>query len=163
MANEEPKIIIDTDWKSQAQAEKERLAKVAEPAPGAAPAGVPGAGKGRARAAGFEDLIAMLAQQTLLYLGAYPDPETGQAIVSLEYARLHIDLLGILETKTKGNLTETEAATLTRMLHELRLEFVEVSKAVEKAVAQGKVTPMAPGGRAAPGIAGGPAPRPPGM
>ena len=73
MPGEEPKIIIDTDWKSQAQAEKERLAqRSAAPKP-AAP-GSPGAAQGAVGAdegpheVRFEDVVGLLA--TLVYLRA---------------------------------------------------------------------------------------------
>jgi hypothetical protein len=82
-----------------------------------------------------------------MYLGAFPDPETGRAIVSLEYAKLHIDLLGVLEQKTRGNLTEQEASLLSRTLYELRMQYVEIAKAVAKAVEEGRVTKAGPGGR----------------
>jgi len=168
-APEEPKIIIDTDWKSQAQAEKERLAKKSEaakkPAGPAnatgttAPGAKPAAGGKPASAAdpsggpddapqelGFQDLVGLLATQTLQYLGYFGDPQTGQAMVSIEYAKLHLDLLGILETKTKGNLAPEESQYLAKTLSQLRMEFVEVSKAVAKAIQEGRIKPGGPGG-----------------
>jgi hypothetical protein len=161
---EGPKIIVDTDWKSQAQAEKERLAakeKAARPAPpppGAAPAGPGGEGEeayGEPPKPDFEELVRMLATQALLYLGAFPDPESGRRMVSLEMAQFQIDMLTMVEEKTKGNLSESEKTMLSRMLYELRLQYVEISKAVAKAVEQGKIAPAgsAPGMGAA--LAGG--------
>jgi hypothetical protein len=151
MAEQEgPKIIVDTDWKSQAQAEKERLAakeKAAKPAApaGAAPGGAPGAEGDEMYAEppkpDFEELVRMLATQALLYLGAFPDPESGRRMVSLEMAQFQIEMLGMLEEKTKNNLSEQEKTMLTRMLYELRLQYVEISKAVAKAVEQGKISP----------------------
>jgi Domain of unknown function (DUF1844) len=129
---DEPKLIIDSDWKSQAQAEKEKLAEKAAPKVDAA----------EMRDIGFEDLVGMLATNTLSYLGYVPDPYTGQAMVSIEYAKLHIDLLGVLEAKTKGNLTPEEEASFTKTLTQLRMAFVEVSKAVAKAVKEGKIKPV---------------------
>lgn len=157
---EQPKIIIDTDWKSQAQAEKERLAattaKAAAPASPAAPPG-PGAATG-ARAPGegvrFEDLVGLLTTQALSFMGAYPDPRTGQAMVSLELAKLHIDLLSLLEQKTKGNLSEAEQKMLTQTVHELRLEFVDLTKALSRAIEQGKISPAQAGAMGAAGLAG---------
>ena len=159
-APEEPKIIIDSDWKSQARAEKERLAAAnAKPAPAAAAAPAPGApaepaGIGAPPApgekVGFRDLLSLLISQALAYMGAYPDPRTGQAMVALEPARFYIDLLEVLEQKTKGNLTEEESRVISRALNELRLEYVDVAKAVAKAVQEGRATSVAPG---APGAA----------
>jgi hypothetical protein len=163
MAGEEPKLIIDTDWKSQAQAEKERLAqkaaaatpKTASPAPAGA-AGAPGEGD-LPQEPGFQDLVGLLATQAMSYLGYYPDPQTGQAMISLEYAKLHIDMLTVLEEKTKNNLTDQEQKLLTKILSQLRMDFVEMSKAVSKAVQEGRIKStgggagvMSPG--AAPGI-----------
>src|SRR5882724_9601821 len=169
MAGEEqPKLIIDTDWKSQAQAEKERLAQKTAPAkPAAAPAGAAGtpAGAEGAQEVRFEDVVGLLATQALSYLGYFGDPQTGQAVVSLEYAKLHIDMLVILEAKTKGNLTEQEQKFLTKTLSQLRMEFVEISKAVSKAVQEGRIKPTsAPGapGIVGPGMGAGPSVPPPG-
>lgn len=155
--SDQPKIIVDSDWKSQARAEKERLAaaeqKPARPAAvPAAPAAAPGeppssreATAGQPIQADFEEIIRMLATQALLYMGAFPDPETGRAVVALDYARLNVDLLGVLESKTKGNLTEQESSLLTRTLYELRMQYVEVAKAVAKAVEEGRVSRVAGG------------------
>ncbi len=174
---DQPKLIIDSDWKSQAQAEKERLeqqaaAKVAaKKAPlGAMPAAAGPAGEegeeAEAGPMGFKDIVAMLATQAMSYMGYFPDPRTGQAVVALDYAKLHIDMLCILEEKTKGNLTEEEQAFMTRSVSELRLAFVELSKAVAKAVQEGRIKPqggpgggpggaMGLGGMAGPGLSGG--------
>ncbi|MDX2132456.1 MAG: DUF1844 domain-containing protein [Planctomycetota bacterium] len=147
--SEQPKIIIDSDWKSQAQAEKQRL-EAQEAAKKAQP---------QREDVRFEDVVGLLATQALSYLGYFPDPQSGQSIVSIEYARVHIDMLGVLEAKTKGNLSEAEQTMLTKTLTELRAEFVEVSKAVEKAVQEGRVrrVPMGGPGRPGPGGPIGPA------
>ena len=70
----------------------------------------------------------MLTTQALSYMGAYPDPKTGKAMIALDYAKLHIDMLGILEEKTKGNLTGEEERLLGQILFDLRLRFVELEK-----------------------------------
>jgi hypothetical protein len=148
MAGEEPKLIIDTDWKSQAQAEKERLAQQSAAAKAAA---APGSKEGELpHEVKFEDLAGLLATQAMQFLGYFPDPQTGQAIVSLEYAKLHIDMLEVLEEKTKGNLTEQEQKYLQRILTQLRMDFVEMSKAVAKAVQEGRVRPA--GAATTPGV-----------
>ncbi len=140
---EAPKLIIDSDWKAQAQAEKERLST-------SAPASeAPGTGGDQQPQASFIEIVRMLTSQALLYMGAFPDPETGRAVIAPELAKFHIDLLSILEEKTKGNLSEEESRTITRTVHELRLEFVELSKAVEKAIAEGKIK-RAPAGAGPP-------------
>ncbi|MEX2219272.1 MAG: DUF1844 domain-containing protein [Phycisphaerales bacterium] len=173
MADQEgPKIIVDTDWKSQAHAEKERLAATEKarspaPRPGGAPAAGPGSPAGSPGGAGaaglgpeeheipkasFEELVRMLATQALLYLGAFPDPETGRRLVSLELAQFNIDMLSMLEEKTRGNLNEAEQQFITRMLAELRMQYVEISKAVQRAVEQGRMAPAGGvGGMGGPG------------
>ncbi len=169
------KLIIDSDWKNQAQAEKDRLAAKEAQAKASAkakqPAGVAGAigggagagagGPGELPEADFQSLLGTMVTQALMYMGAFPDPETGRAVVSLEYARLHIDLLAVLEEKTKGNLTPEEAEGLVQVISELRLRYVEISKAVAKHMAanSGKIgaggVPGGPiGGPASPGQAG---------
>ena len=147
---DEPKIIIDSDWKAQAQAEKEKLAAQAKPKTPVAGAEDAEGDPKEGGPIGFGDIVSMFATQALSYLGAFPDPRTGQAMVAPDYAKLYIDMLGVLEQKTKGNLTEKEQKMLTQVLSELRMEFVEVSKAVDKAVAEGKIKPRQSGG--APGV-----------
>lgn len=151
---ETPKIVIDSDWKAQAQAEKERLAsqerdrKASQPAPAAA---AQGPEPSPDAPIGFEDLVRMLATQALMYMGAFPDPQTGRAIVSLDAAKAHIDLVGVLETKTKGNLSAQETTLLQGILYELRMQYVEIGKAVEQAVKEGRISSAG---------AAGPTPRP---
>lgn len=143
MSDQGPKIIVDSDWKSQAQAEKERLAaaeKAKQPAHSAGPGGA--VDPDAPPQPSMEELIKSLAMQALMYLGAFPDPESGRRIVGLEPAKFNIDLLTILEEKTKGNLTPEESQLLTQMLHELRMQYVEISAAVAKAVEQGRVQPQ---------------------
>ncbi len=139
-----PKIIVDSDWKSQAQAEKERLAEQeAEREKDAASR--PGAGgPGDLPPPDFGSLVGMLATQAVMYMGTMADKNTGAAIFDPEYAKHMIDLLGMLEEKTRGNLTEDEARDLGQILHELRTRFVDLARAV------------AQGGGQAPGSAGAP-------
>lgn len=142
---QQPKIIIDSDWKSQAQAEKERLAKEAEARKPAAPEGEPGQ-------VTFEEICRMLAVQALSFLGEVPDPRTGQRVFAPELAKLYIDMLGVLEQKTKGNLTPEETEYFSGLLREVRLAFVEITKAVAKAVQEGKIKPSAAGAGAGLGV-----------
>jgi len=150
-----PKIIVDSDWKSQAQAEKERLtaAEKAKQPPPAAP-GRAGEALGEEPSGppepNFEELVRTLAMQALMYLGAFPDPETGKRMVALDAAQFNIELLTMLEQKTKGNLTDLESKFLTQMLHELRMQYVEIGKAVAKAMEQGRISPMAAGAQGIP-------------
>ncbi|MBL8763013.1 MAG: DUF1844 domain-containing protein [Phycisphaerae bacterium] len=130
------KIIVDSDWKSQAQAEKERLAaneradkeKLAAKG-GPAAAGAPGDSR-ELPPADFTSVVGTLVTQALMYLGGFPDPQTGRAVVSLEYARFHIDLLTVLQEKTKGNLAEREAQDLTEAIYELQMRYVQIGKMI---------------------------------
>ncbi len=75
----------------------------------------------------FDVLIQLLSSQAILALGLIPDPQ-GQTEVRLPLARHFIDLLAILESKTKGNLDSNEAKLLERSLHELRVLFLDKSQ-----------------------------------
>ena len=132
---DEPKIVVDSDWKAEAQKEKERLAEqeAAAESSGAAAGG-------RMPEADFRGLIGSLATQALMYLGAFPDPD-GRAIVAPEYARHSIDLLGVLEEKTKGNLTDEESKELEGVMHELRMRFVQIVQGVAAASVEGPALP----------------------
>jgi hypothetical protein len=147
-----PKIIVDSDWKSQAQAEKERLAE--EEAAREQQAGAPGApGPGGLPPADFNGLVGMLATQAVMYMGAMADKTSGQAIFDPEYSKHMIDLLGVLEEKTKGNLTDDEARDLQQILHELRSRFVELARVVAEqgAARPPGATPPPPGQPPMPG------------
>lgn len=63
--------------------------------------------------------------QTLIFLGEVPNPETNLVSKNIEAARQNIDILDILEEKTKGNLNPDEAGLLGEILNNLRLLFVK--------------------------------------
>lgn len=148
-----PKLQIDSDWKAEAQKEKERLAqKEAAKAPVSKPS-MTGAGAGGEAGEGgeerealppadFHTLVGMLAQQAIMGLGVMADKKTGGVIVDLEGSRFAIDLLDILEQKTKGNLNEEEAAELKQILGDLRTRFVQIAQLVAKQMSKQPV----PGG-----------------
>lgn len=126
---EAPKIQIDSDWKAQAQKEKQKLAEQSKTKP-AAGAGAGAAPGGRQLPpANFEGLIATLASSALYAMGGVQDPQTGQRVVILDLARHHIDLLTVLEEKTKGNLSEEESTMLAQTLYELRSRYVQIASA----------------------------------
>ena len=135
---EKPKIIVDDDWKAQAQAEKERLSEQAQkpagPAAGAAAgqaaeAGEPGEMK-ELPPASFITLVSSLVAQVFYSLGGMQDPKTGRRMVDLELAKHHIDTLGMLEEKTKGNLTDEEKQTLDQAIYEARMQYVQIAQRV---------------------------------
>lgn len=77
--------------------------------------------------ASFSTLVMSFAVQASVAMGLAPDPESGVAEKNKELARLNIDFLSIIETKTKGNLSNDEAQLLERLLTELRMRFVQTS------------------------------------
>jgi hypothetical protein len=111
-------------------------AAVPPPAPEAAPnppAGEPSpeAEDGRPPAeprGAFALLVQMLAMPAYASLGLVPDPATGRQRVDRTAAREMIDLLALLEQKTRGNLSFEESNFLSRVLYDLRLAFVEVTR-----------------------------------
>ena len=118
------KIHVDSDWKKEAQAEKERLAREAETAEPSA-AGGPGPGDEQTLPpATFAALVQMLATQAAVFLSDQRDPETGRSLRHLDLAKHNIDLLGVLEEKTKGNLADEEKRLLEGLLYELRVAYV---------------------------------------
>lgn len=72
----------------------------------------------------FSLLIARLAQETEIYLGLVPYPGKETAEPDLEAARAMIDVLTMLQEKTRGNLDEQESDLLENLLYTYRLEFV---------------------------------------
>jgi hypothetical protein len=143
---EKPKIHIDDDWKAQAQREKERLAaevegkKPAEPAahvqkgpPGEVPTGAarPGGAAGGQRElppANFATLVSTLVTQAMFAMGAIDDPRTRQRYVDLPLAKHHIDMLAVLEDKTRGNLSDDERHLIDQALYEARMHYVEIAQ-----------------------------------
>ena len=69
-----------------------------------------------------------LAQWALIFMGLEPSPDGTEQAPNLDAARQNIDILAMLEEKTRGNLTAEEREFVTKMLYTLRMSFVEVSK-----------------------------------
>jgi hypothetical protein len=76
----------------------------------------------------FIEFVMMQAQNAALFLGQIPNPQTGKGEVNLELAKMFIDQLGMIQEKTRGNLTNEETAVLRNTLSNLQMAFVEVSK-----------------------------------
>lgn len=73
----------------------------------------------------FAQLVMQQANMALMLLGKVAHPESGQVVKDLDAAKLFIDQLEMLETKTKGNLSKEEAGLLKQSLMSLRLAYVE--------------------------------------
>ena len=82
----------------------------------------------------FLMLVGGLAGQAHVGLGLRPDPITRKTAKDLPGARQAIDLLAMLEEKTKGNLTAEERQLLETVLYELRMRFVEASNAGKRII-----------------------------
>ena len=85
------------------------------------------AGHGIPGPADFLQLVAKLYQDGLAFMGLFADPQSGQSMANFPVASWHIDILGLLEEKTKGNLTEEEAKLLKEALANLKVTFVRAS------------------------------------
>jgi hypothetical protein len=127
MADEEKKIIIDEDWKREAQREKEKIAaqeaeekkkEVAE-GPKRGPRGLP--------RGDLPGLISMLTTQALFALGLIQVKGEEDREPDLELARYNIDMLEAVEQKTKGNLTPEEQELLKNTLSDLRMGYVSIT------------------------------------
>jgi predicted lipid-binding transport protein (Tim44 family) len=129
MPDDAPKLHIDADWKEQAQAEKEKLSQKIDDSPRQP-------GPDEFPPADMRALVGSLASQALMGLGAYADPQTGRAMIDLMGSRFAIDLLGVLEEKTKGNLTPEEASELEEVLSELRQRFVQIASMIQQQMAK---------------------------
>lgn len=125
---EEKKIIVDEDWKQQAEKEKEKL--VAEETAEKQKAGEHR--RGPLPKGDFTGLVSMLFTQTLFSLGFIQAKGEEKRPPDLGLAKYNIDLLEMLEEKTKGNLSDDEQATLSNTLNELRMAYVKVADAVAK-------------------------------
>jgi hypothetical protein len=73
----------------------------------------------------FAQLILQQTNMAMMLLGKVAHPETGQTYKDIEAARLFIDQLEMIETKTKSNLTKEESGLLKQSLMNLRLAFVD--------------------------------------
>lgn len=125
--DQKPKLHIDSGWKAEAQAEKERLAQQEQKRQ--SDGGAQGQ-RGELPDADFRGLVGMLVSQAISGLGAMADQKTGRVVIDLEGSRFFIDLLGVLEEKTKGNLSDEEAGELTEVLGELQNRYVQITKLV---------------------------------
>jgi hypothetical protein len=140
-------IIADEDWKSRVKAENAALDekfRKEESAPGPEtpdksesefeteqPVKPTSAERGQLPPlsdASLASLLGMLSNQAMVALGLIRNPSTGKAEKELPVARYFIDLVGVLEEKTKGNLDPDEAAALDETLHTLRMAYVHCSK-----------------------------------
>lgn len=132
MADSEKVIHSDDAWKEQVKAE---AAAIDAAAAGQQPAAEPARSSGRPQIdpaqlppASLATLVSMLGTQAMVALGVLPNPVTNEPDPQPALARHFIDLIGMLEQKTKENCTIDEQRMLNTTLHELRMAFVQLSK-----------------------------------
>ena len=121
MSDDDKKLFIDEDWKSQVEREKEELEHAPEEASQAEPGQIP--------PATFATLVTSIGTQALMMLGQIADPASGQAMYHPDLARHHIDSLVVLQEKTEGNLNEEEKEMIDQFINELRQIFIAMKNA----------------------------------
>lgn len=120
-----PRIIVDEDWKTQVEREREAL-RTHSDSPND-PKHRPAGRVERFPPATLSGMIGMFASQAMAALGLLPDPMTGETERNQPLAKFLIDTLALLEQKTEGNRTEEESGELRDALHHLRMIFVTSS------------------------------------
>jgi hypothetical protein len=111
-----PRIHVDDDWKVEAAREKQKLAEETKDV----------GSQGPLPKAAFAEIANMIVMQALVALGGMATPEGRKIPPDLHAAKHHIDLLGVLAEKTRGNLSEEEAKLLETAQYELQMRFVQV-------------------------------------
>ncbi len=121
---------IFADEKGVAQVEESPAAPPAQASPPeakpreASPMGQPGID--------FHTFVLSLGSSALLHLGELERPGAGGPEKNLPLAKHTIDILGVLEEKTRGNLTPAEEKLMESLLYDLRLKYVELTTGQKK-------------------------------
>jgi hypothetical protein len=104
--------------------------EAAAPPPASEPraAAAPSARSGPLPPVDFATFILSLGSSALMHLGEVERPGTSGTEKNLPLAKNSIDLLSMLEEKTRGNLSTAEAQLLENLLFDLRLRYVEATK-----------------------------------
>jgi hypothetical protein len=85
--------------------------------------------------AGFPDFLLWLATLAAVQFGDLPDPATGKPVEpNLAAAGNVVELIAMLQEKTAGNLTSTEAKLLDDLLYELRMRFVQAQEGQKRII-----------------------------
>ena len=75
----------------------------------------------------FAAFIFSLGRSAFIHLGEEPDPVSGVKKVSLQLAKETIDIISMLEEKTKGNLAQEEGQLIKNLLYALRMRYIELA------------------------------------
>jgi hypothetical protein len=76
----------------------------------------------------FSTFVLSLGSSAMVNMGQVPAPEAEEPTVDLAAAKQIIDILGVLEEKTRGNLDNSEDKLLKSLLYELRIHYVDAQK-----------------------------------
>ena len=76
----------------------------------------------------FSTFVLSLASSAMVNMGIVDGKTIGQTDVDLQAARQLIDIIGVLEEKTRGNLSESEDKLLKSLLYDLRVQFCDAKK-----------------------------------
>ncbi len=134
--SETPEKRVDESWKEQAAREKQAPAatsKPQEPMPSPAVETAPEAREHEPLEARFDVFVSGLVMEALIAMGDMPHPATRKQAANLPQAKYLIDLLGVLEEKTKGNLSIDEGRLLNDALYQLRMRYLSKSGGVTPA------------------------------
>ena len=128
--SEKPQIELasDEEWKERVKAEDAQLDQQSQ-------SGSESKGSNTTAApdvdelppANFSAIVQIFVVQAFGALGMFPGPD-GKPAVQLPVAKHLIDLLGVLEEKTKGNLSNEEIKNLDEALHEMRMAYVHIAQ-----------------------------------
>ena len=123
-------VVEAEERKAEREAQLEAARQPATPAPTLPPANAQPPADAPQPSPAFENLIRMIGSNAAMVLGAYADPRTGQPVIDPEAARELIDMLDVLQEKTKGHLAEEEENLLLDLLGKLKMTYLEVNQAL---------------------------------
>ena len=123
-------VVDAEERKAEREAQIEAARHPVTPSPLEAPANAQPPADAPKASPAFENLIRMIGSNAAMVLGAYADPRTGQPVIDPEAARELIDMLDVLQEKTKGHLAEEEENLLLDLLGKLKMTYLEVNQAL---------------------------------
>jgi hypothetical protein len=123
-------VVEAEERKAEREAQLEAARHPAPPSPLEAPANAKAPADAPKASPAFENLIRMIGSNAAMVLGAYADPRTGQPVIDPEAARELIDMLDVLQEKTKGHLAPEEENLLLDLLGKLKMTYLEVNQAL---------------------------------
>ena len=129
-------VVEAEERKAEREAQLEAARHPAPPSPLEATANAQPPADAPKASPAFENLIRMIGSNAAMVLGAYADPRTGQPVIDPEAARELIDMLDVLQEKTKGHLAPEEENLLLDLLGKLKMTYLEVNQALAAQAAE---------------------------